>query len=126
MPVPVKTLRWLGIVAALLLSACNTDVAYRTNVQAYDATLKGDHEESVRLLRIGAEKGYMVSQFELGYKFQKGNGVPRSYASALQWYAKAAAQGHPTAMNNIGYLLGQGYGTEKKRKGAGLVFKGRQ
>ncbi|MFP6734080.1 MAG: hypothetical protein VB959_09585, partial [Rhodospirillales bacterium] len=80
----------------------------------------------MRLLRIGAEKGYMVSQFELGYKFQKGNGVPRSYASALQWYAKAAAQGHPTAMNNIGYLIGQGYGTEKKRKGAGLVFKGRQ
>ena len=69
MPVPVKSLRWLGIVAALLLSACNTDVAYKTNVQAYDATLKGDHEESVRLLRFGVEKGYMVSQFELGYKF---------------------------------------------------------
>ena len=75
MRVSVKSLRWLGIVAAFLLSACNTDVAYTTNVQAYDATLKGDHEESVRLLTIGAERGYMVSQFDLGYKYQRCDGA---------------------------------------------------
>jgi hypothetical protein len=105
---------WVICVAAtFLLSGCYHTVAYDTNVEAYDATLKGDHEKAVSLLRIGAKEGYSGSEFDLGRKYQKGDGVPQSYQLPLHWYSMAADQGHSTAMNNIGYLIAKGFGTEK-------------
>jgi TonB family protein len=57
-----------------------------------------------------AEGGDARSQFELGVRYEYGLGVPRDYARASGWYAKAAEQGLADAQNNLGvmYSLGQG------------------
>ena len=36
-------------------------------------------------------------QFQLGEDYQLGRGVPKNGREALEWYRKAADQGHPTA-----------------------------
>lgn len=59
-----------------------------------------------------AEKGDKEAQFQLGTCYEFGvNKVPADYATAIQWYQKAADQGHAEAKNKIGtyYLLGKEY-----------------
>ena len=41
-----------------------------------------------------------------------GIGVQQDQAMAVQWYERAAAQGHPTALFNLGYMYMKGYGVE--------------
>ena len=39
--------------------------------------------------------------------------MPQDYATARQWYEKAAAQGNTSAQNNLGYLYLDGKGVKK-------------
>ncbi len=45
--------------------------------------------------RSGA--GFAAAQFNLGYKFEKGQGVAQDTAEAIRWYRLAAAQGDAVA-----------------------------
>jgi TPR repeat protein len=45
--------------------------------------------------------------------YGKGLGVPVDYRRAMAWYRKAAAQGHATAQNNIGFIYLNGQGVPK-------------
>jgi uncharacterized protein len=45
------------------------------------------------------------------YDFRKG--VPQDFATARQWYEKAAAQGHAGAQNNLGGLYEFGHGVTR-------------
>jgi TPR repeat protein len=50
------------------------------------------------------------AEVELGWMYDKGQGVPQNYSAALQWYRLAAAQGNADAQSNLGvkYASGQG------------------
>ena len=43
----------------------------------------------------------LISQFNLGLMYVNGDGVKKSLAEAVFWMAKAAAQGHDTALKNL-------------------------
>ncbi|MDD4060451.1 MAG: tetratricopeptide repeat protein [Kiritimatiellae bacterium] len=51
--------------------------------------------------RKAAEKGYAQAQFEIGYRYEKGNGVEKNEEEAMKWYRKAAEQGHAAAQAQI-------------------------
>ena len=67
-----------------------------------------DFEESIKWQHPGADAGYSPAQFLIGARHQKGHGVPKNDAIAMDWYNKAAAQGHPGAINNVGWMHGNG------------------
>ncbi len=48
--------------------------------------------------------------YDQGAKYYQGDGVPQDFAQALEWFQRAADQGHVGALNDIGvmYELGQG------------------
>ncbi len=46
--------------------------------------------------------GEAEAQFKLAYRYSTGQGMPKDYAKALEWYRKAAAQGHARAQYNLG------------------------
>jgi len=48
-------------------------------------------------LRELAEKGDPAAQTKVGNMYADGVGVPQSYAEAIRWFRKAAAQGHGQA-----------------------------
>ena len=57
-----------------------------------------------------AKKGDYVAQFNLGYCYNMGLGVPQDNKQAIYWYKKSAMQGYADAQFNLGncYYLGEG------------------
>lgn len=60
-----------------------------------------------------AESGDAEAQCNLGYCYQKGNGVAKDPAKAVEWYQKAAAQGYVRAQVNLGVCYEDGEGVPK-------------
>ncbi len=65
-------------------------------------------EESIKWHLPGANAGYAGMEFLMGARNQKGNGLPKNDVLAMEWYQKAAEQGHPGAINNVGWMHGNG------------------
>ena len=57
-----------------------------------------------------AESGDIEAQFNLGFMFDQGQGVPQNYAEAVKWYRKAADHGHVDAQYFLGTMYVQGQG----------------
>ena len=70
----------------------------------------GDKAGAVPLVTRAAEAGNAMAQLQLALLYSQGDGVPRSFKSALAWYQRAAAQGEPESQNQMGilYELGEG------------------
>ena len=79
------------------------------SVQTPAQTVSTDTPE-IAALRVKANAGDADAQFELGYAYSSGRGVPQDYAQAVAWFRKAAEQGDASAQSNLGrmYDLGQG------------------
>ena len=58
----------------------------------------GDDITKIYELTLKAEQGDAVAQFNLGVKYDNGQGVPQDYAEAVKWYRKAAEQGDAGAI----------------------------
>jgi TPR repeat protein len=55
----------------------------------------------------------LEAQFNLGDCYHKGRGVAKDEAEAVEWYRKAAEQGHCVAQNNLGVCYHGGTGVDK-------------
>lgn len=64
----------------------------------------------IEAIRSRAEAGDVAAQVDLGWRFDRGRGVRKSYKKAFAWYLKAARGGSRVAQYNLNlcYLLGQG------------------
>lgn len=72
-----------------------------------DAWAQGDYDRALREWRPLADAGDADAQFNLGQAYKLGRGVPADIAAALEYYRKAAEQGHERAQDNYGLLLFQ-------------------
>lgn len=70
----------------------------------------GKHEEALKIIRSLAEKGNPAAQFELGFSYYKGKGVPQNYKEAFKWYKKSAEQEYAKAQTGLVemYYYGEG------------------
>jgi TPR repeat protein len=101
----MKRVRWNRIIGGLILIlvfvvlVVGWMVLNRTTASTgLTATLKS------------AERGDATAQFNLGLIYGKGEGVPRDFKQAFEWYKKAAEQGHLSAQSNLGVLYYNGQG----------------
>lgn len=59
-------------------------------------------EESFRYYKLAAERGHILSQFNVGICYEYGGeGVDIDLAEAMTWYAQAAEQGHKGAQEAL-------------------------
>ncbi len=65
---------------------------------------------ALREWRPLAEQGDAKAQYNLGFMYRKGQGMPQDYAKSLQWYRKAAEQGYAKAQYNLGHMYDKGLG----------------
>ena len=95
------------IVLALVLGEPVWAQDIEKGLEAYE---QRDYATALREWRPLAEQGDAYAQFQLGFMYAIGQGVPRDYAEAVKWYRKAAEQGFALAQNNLGlrYTEGQG------------------
>ena len=80
---------------------------YQAGMDAYG---RGDYAAALRELRPLAEQGDPGAQFYLGLLYENGDGVPRDFVKARQWYEKAAIQGEAKAQFYLGMQSAYGEG----------------
>lgn len=56
-----------------------------------------DEKKAFKYIKEAARKGFSESQFFLGERYEKGQGVKMDKKDAIKWYKKAAKQGHVKA-----------------------------
>ncbi len=98
-----------------------------------DPTTSGKELSSMLLSLVGsgkeltllerAQQGDASSQFELGLKFAKGDGVEKNLDEAARWYRKAADQGDASAQCNLGFCYYNGLGVAKDLSEAFRLFE---
>ena len=55
----------------------------------------------------------MPAQYNLGFMYANGQGVPEDYVEAVKWYRKAADQGDASAQYNLGRMVASGQGVRQ-------------
>ena len=78
-----------------------------------------DFEDTKKL----AEQGNSNSQYNLGYMYYNGEGIPQDYKKARYWFTKSAEQGNPDAQHKIGYMYHLGKGVSQDYKKALYWYK---
>ena len=51
-----------------------------------------DYKQSIKLMNLSAEQGYVEAQFNLGMMYADGQGVAEDYTEAIKWLKLAAEQ----------------------------------
>lgn len=72
-----------------------------------DAWQQGDYARAIGEWRPLANAGDPDAQFNMGQAYKLGRGVQPDMKVAIDWYRKAAAQGHMRAEDNLGLLMFQ-------------------
>src|ERR1700730_3202022 len=89
---------------------------------AFAAMKRDDYPTAVRLFLTLAELGYPSAQYELGFLYRRGEGVPQDYAEALKWFRLAANQGHAFSKSNLGFMYRDGEGAPQDYVKAHMWF----
>jgi TPR repeat protein len=63
--------------------------------------------------RAAAEQVHADTQYNLGFIYAQGRGVPKDYTESVKWYRAAAEQGHAGAQYNLGVMYANGEGVPK-------------
>src|SRR5207253_1580531 len=96
-------------VAALILAiGFAGSVAAGTYEDGKTAAERGDYATALRLLRLLADQGNALAQFDLGAMYHNGHGVPQDDAAAASWYRKAANQSNARAQFILGVMYDYG------------------
>ncbi|MDG2125438.1 MAG: tetratricopeptide repeat protein [Verrucomicrobiales bacterium] len=103
-----------GVEAAFLLTPEEGEIenSARPVREAYALLKSGDVAGGVAGFLEGAEGGDADAQFAMGYVSFAGVGVEKSPGKAIQWYRKAAEQGHIAAQVNLANVLFQDEATQ--------------
>lgn len=104
------------LLTVIAMSAASAAYATGAGERAY---YRGDYARAAPLLLAEANAGRAVAQSFLGYEYQYGLGVPKSYEEAARWYLCAARQGEPTAQFMLGQLYDRGEGVHEDPVEAG-------
>ena len=97
--------RIIFLLLALLPGLAFAD--FRAGLTAYK---HGDYANAARIFKDMAEHGDSAAQFALGLLYDKGQGVPRDDAKALEWYTKSAEGGYAKAQYNLALMYEHGEG----------------
>ena len=87
--------------------------------------VKQSPQESLRYLKMAAEKGDPSAETGLAQYFLKGNypGVPQDIQQAVKLFTRAAEKGHPVAEGELGTIYELGNGVEKDESKAAEFYQ---
>ncbi len=94
----------LGLGLLIFAAAVPASANVKSGVDAWD---RGDYTSAINQWRPLAVNGDADAQFNLAQAYKLGRGVPADLKIAQDWYAKAAAQGHERAEDNLGLVMFQ-------------------
>lgn len=65
------------------------------------AKTDAERERALLVLRSAAERGLAQAQYDLGVRYEKGDGLPADMEEAQRWYEKSAAQDNVLAVQRV-------------------------
>lgn len=99
------------VLASLLVLMAITEAVMAGPLEDANAAFEqGSYSTAFGLLRPLANDDVGEAQYELGFLYYNGLGVPQDYVQAEKWYRQAADHGIAKAQHDLGvmYLIGQG------------------
>jgi len=107
----------LCLTLAVLLGSAGVSWSgdFQKGVAAYQS---GDYATALREFQPLAEQGDASAQNNLGWMYEKGQGVPQDYKTAVKWTTLAAEQGDADAQFNLGVMYHEGKGVPQNDKTA--------
>jgi TIR domain/Sel1 repeat len=69
------------------------------------------------------DQGNYATNFEIGRRYEKGEGVPQDYRKAAEFFQKAADRGNAEAQDNLGWLYEHGRGVPQDYRKAAEFFQ---
>ena len=91
-------------------------------VDGWLAYQRGDYADALRIWGQLADQGLAGAQFDLGFMYANGHGVPQNYEQALFWYREAADQGYAYAQDEVGSMYAKGQGVSRNYEQAYMWF----
>ena len=85
--------------------------------------MRKDDTKAVEWFRKAADQGNPPSQVELGVRYEKGQGVPQSFAKAAEYYQQAADRGFWGGIDHLARLYEQGNGVPKDHRKAAELYE---
>src|SRR5262249_24517448 len=82
-------------------------------MQANQPTIENLNRPSKSAEAQLADQGNAAANFNLGLRYENGDGVPKDLGKAAELYQKAADQGYARAQVNLGWLYENGWGVSK-------------
>lgn len=92
------------------VSRSSREAGLRKGQRAFNVQNYGEAFEAWRPL---AEAGVPEAQYGIGFMYESGWGVEKSFEEAFRWYQLAAQQGHVKAQFNLGMLYRNGQGVSQ-------------
>lgn len=80
---------------------------------AENVKIGGALQKHLERLEWAASNGDDSAEYNLGVLYGNGDGVPRDFEKARNWFEKAAKQGNAQAQYNLGIIYSQGLGVVK-------------
>jgi len=87
-------------------------------LKGLNAYHSGDFATALSEWKPFAEQGHSPPQYNLGFMYYKGAGVPQDYETAVKWYTRAAEQDHIDAQFRLGAMYWSGIGVLRDYKAA--------
>ena len=75
--------------------------------------LAGDHTAAAQLILKAAQAGNPDARNQIGYMYEAGDSLPKSYEEAAKWYRAGAEQGHARCEFALGSLYEAGRGVKE-------------
>ena len=103
-------------VIVLLTTFCISTANASVLEEAISAYQAGDFLTAKRIFKQLASEGQPAAQRYLGEMYDKGQGGPKEYQLAIEWYTKAAKQNDSTAQYWLGVKYANGHGVPVDEK----------
>ncbi len=94
------TKTWLGLFIPVGFGLVLSAPSCADMPRQQDASQRSDNDTSLEELQSSAEQGYAEAQYNLGFMYRTGQGVPLNYIQAYMWNSLAAAQGLKIAIRD--------------------------
>ena len=85
--------------------------------------LAKDYKQAFPVCSRAAKQGDASAQFNLGWMYYNGEGVPKNDREAVKWFRLAAEQGDASAQFNLGWMYYNGEGVPKNDREAVKWFR---
>lgn len=109
--------KWIGEDGSVHFGNAPPPASGSTHVGAFEegvkAAKRGHFKKAYSAWKPLAEQGNARAQYNIGILYYNGQGVPKSYINAAQWYRKAAEQGDAAAQYNLGGMYYKGIGVQQ-------------